>query len=79
MLRKILVVTEKWGSTIINSNTSSQTNKNINIKYTTKLICEDKNVPRIQSHLDNYVSYYSKGVEFAGLECVLAVEQAGTG
>lgn len=58
-----MLMAEKWGITIINSNTLSQTFKNI--KYTPKLMCEDTNVPRIQSHLDNCASNYSKGVECA--------------
>jgi len=51
-----MFVTEKWEIIIINSNILSQTYKNINIKYTTKLMCEDENVPRIQSHLDDCTS-----------------------
>jgi hypothetical protein len=54
---------QKWGIILINSNTLSQTYKNI--KYTPTLMCEDKNVPRIQSHLDKCASSYSKGMECA--------------
>jgi len=58
-----MLMAEKWGIIIINSNTLSQTYKNI--KYTPKLMCDDRNVPRIQSHLDNCASSYSKGLECA--------------